>query len=209
MTGAPLLDVVTEVVLDPQHGLATQRRLSCVYIVDAAAFPRPLLITDEGINVAPGLTDKRDIVQNAIEVAHAMGLQTPRVAVLSAADTIEAKLPSTLDAAALCKMAERGQITGALVDGPLTFDAAVSVRAADERAIHSPVAGRADILVAPDLVAGDLLARELAVLGGTQTAGLAVGARVPIVLAPRGGGDRSGLAACAVAVELAQARGAA
>jgi phosphotransacetylase len=209
MTDAGSLKALSAAMRHPQGGLEPERRMSCVYIVDAAAFPRPLLITDAALNVAPSLAEKRDIVQNAIDVGHALGLEAPRVALLSAADTVDATLSSTIEAAALCKMADRGQITGALLDGPLTFDAAVSVRAADACAFDSPVAGRADILVAPDLVAGDLLARELAVLGGAQTAGVAVGAQAPIVLAPRGGGERSGLAACAAAAELAQGRRAA
>jgi phosphotransacetylase len=204
MTAATSLERLTAAFDDRERGLRAERRMSCVYVVDAEAFPRPLLITDAALNVAPDLADKRDIVQNAIVVGHALGLETPRVALISAADTVDAKLPSTVEAAALCKMADRGQITGAVLDGPLTFDAAVSVRAAEAAAIASPVAGYADILVAPDLVAADLLARELAVLGGAQTAGVAVGAPAPIVLTPRGGGERSALAACAVAVQLAR-----
>jgi phosphotransacetylase len=168
-------------------------------------YPRPLLITDAAVNVAPDLEQKRDIIQNAIDFAHIIGIETPRVAVLSAVETVNPKLRSTLDAAALCKMADRGQITGALVDGPLAFDNAVSPEAAAEKGIVSPVAGLADILVVPDLEAGNMLAKQLTFLAGADAAGVVLGARVPIILTSRADAGRTRLASCAVAVQMARA----
>lgn len=199
-------DELLHAVLDRAAGLRTERRLSHVYLFDVPSYPRPLLITDAAVNIAPTLEDKRDIVRNAVEVARAVGIEPPRVAVLSAVETVTSKLRSTLDAAALCKMAERGQITGALVDGPLAFDNAISPEAAREKGIVSEVAGRADVLVVPDLEAGNMLAKQLTFLAGADAAGVAVGARVPIVLTSRADGARTRVASCAVAVLLARAR---
>jgi len=157
------------------------------------------------VNIAPDLTAKRDIVQNAIDLAHVMGIACPRVAVLSAVETVNPDLRSTLDAAALCKMADRGQITGGLVDGPLAFDNAISPTAAADKHIVSPVAGQADILVVPDLESGNMLAKQLSFLAGADAAGVVLGARVPIILTSRADGERTRLASCAVAVLLARA----
>ncbi|MFN3515297.1 MAG: bifunctional enoyl-CoA hydratase/phosphate acetyltransferase [Phenylobacterium sp.] len=203
MKGSLHTDELMHAVLDRSCGLRTERRVSHVYIVEAPAYPRPLLITDAAINISPTLEEKRDIVQNAIDLAHAMGIHTPRVAVLSAVETVSAKLQSTIDAAALCKMADRGQITGALIDGPLAFDNAVSPQAAESKGIRSPVAGRADILVTPDLVSGNILAKQLTFMGGAEAAGVALGARVPIILTSRADAERTRVASCAVAALMA------
>jgi phosphate butyryltransferase len=163
-------------------------------------------VTDAAVNIAPDLMQKRDIIQNAIDLAHIMGIAAPRVALLSAVEVVNPKLRSTLDAAALCKMADRGQITGGLVDGPLAFDNAISPQAAAEKHIVSPVAGQADILVVPDLEAGNMLAKQLTFLGGADAAGVVLGARVPIILTSRADGERTRLASCAVAVLIARSR---
>ena len=189
-----------------ETGLRTGRRISHVYLMAVPAYPRALFITDAAINIAPSLDDKRDICQNAIDLAHVLGIDEPKVAILSAVETVSDKLRSTLDAAALCKMADRGQITGALVDGPLAFDNAVSLAAARTKQIRSPVAGEADILVVPDLEAGNMLAKQLSYLAGADAAGIVLGARVPIILTSRADSLRTRLASCAVAVLIADAR---
>lgn len=206
MKGSLHTDELLHAVLEREAGLRTERRLSHVYLFDVPNYPRPLLITDAAVNIAPTLEDKRDIVRNAVEVARAVGIERPRVAVLSAVETVTSKLRSTLDAAALCKMAERGQITGAVVDGPLAFDNAVSPEAAREKGIVSEVAGRADVLVVPDLEAGNMLAKQLTFFAGADAAGVAAGARVPIVLTSRADSARTRVASCAVAVLLARTR---
>ena len=206
MKGSLHTDELMHAVADPLTGLRTARRISHVYLVSAPAYPRPLLITDAAVNIAPSLTEKADIVQNAIDLAHVMGLARPRVAILSAVETVNPKLQSTLDAAALCKMADRGQITGADLDGPLAFDNAINPEAAAEKGIISPVAGRADILVVPDLVAGNILAKLLIYLAGADAAGVVLGARVPIILTSRADSPETRLASCAVAVLIAQAQ---
>ncbi|MDR3511704.1 MAG: bifunctional enoyl-CoA hydratase/phosphate acetyltransferase [Caulobacteraceae bacterium] len=208
MKGSLHTDELLHAVLAPEGGLRTGRRLSHVYLMDVPSYPRPLLVTDAAVNIAPDLEAKRDIVQNAIDLAHVMGIETPRVAILSAVETINPKLPSTLDAAALCKMADRGQITGGLVDGPLAFDNAVSPEAAAEKGIVSKVAGLADILVVPDLESGNMLAKQLSFLAGADAAGVVLGARVPIILTSRADAERTRLASCAVAVLIAHARAA-
>ncbi|HEX2941657.1 MAG TPA: bifunctional enoyl-CoA hydratase/phosphate acetyltransferase [Rhodopila sp.] len=205
MKGSLHTDELLHAVLAPDIGLQTGRRLSHVYLMDVPSYPRPLLVTDAAINIAPDLAQKRDIVQNAIDLAHVMGIAEPRVALLSAVETVTDKLRSTLDAAALCKMADRGQITGGLVDGPLAFDNAVSPEAAATKGIVSPVAGRADILVVPDLEAGNMLAKQLTFLAGADAAGVVLGARVPIILTSRADGERTRLASCAVAILMARA----
>ncbi|WP_019939551.1 bifunctional enoyl-CoA hydratase/phosphate acetyltransferase [Bordetella sp. FB-8] len=204
MKGALHTDELMRAVVDAEHGLRTGRRISHVFAIDAPAYPRPLFVTDAAINVTPTLTDKRDIVQNAIELAHALGNPDPRVAILSAVETVTEKLRSTIDAAALCKMADRGQITGGILDGPLAFDNAVSPEAARMKAIISPVAGRADILVVPDLEAGNMLAKQLEYLGGAQIAGIVLGARVPIILTSRADKTLARLGSCAIALLLAR-----
>ncbi|HQT79777.1 MAG TPA: bifunctional enoyl-CoA hydratase/phosphate acetyltransferase [Rhodopila sp.] len=205
MKGSLHTDELLHAVLAPDIGLQTGRRLSHVYLMDVPSYPRPLLVTDAAINIAPDLAQKRDIVQNAIDLAHVMGIAEPRVALLSAVETVTDKLRSTLDAAALCKMADRGQITGGLVDGPLAFDNAISPEAAATKRIVSPVAGRADILVVPDLEAGNMLAKQLTFLAGADAAGVVLGARVPIILTSRADGERTRLASCAVAILMARA----
>jgi phosphate acetyltransferase len=205
MKGSLHTDELMHEVMAVDTGLRTARRISHVYIMDVPRYPRPLMITDAAINIAPSLEDKRDIVQNAIDLAHVFGMSRPRVAILSAVETVNSKLQSTLDAAALCKMADRGQITGAVLDGPLAFDNAVSPDAAAEKGIVSAVAGHADILVVPDLVAGNILAKQLTFLAGADGAGVVVGARVPIILTSRADPETARIASCAVAVLMAHA----
>ena len=205
MKGSLDTDILMRAVVAAGAGLRTARRLSHVFLMDVPSYPRPLLITDAAINISPTLEEKRDIVQNAIDLAHVMGIMTPRVAILAAVETINPAMPSTLDAAALCKMADRGQITGGLVEGPLAFDNAVSADAAREKGITSLVAGHADILVVPDLEAGTMLARQLSFLAGAEAAGVVVGARVPIILTSRADSARTRIASCAVAVLMARA----
>ncbi len=204
MKGSLHTDELLHAVLAPESGLRTGRRLSHVYLMDVPTYPQPLLITDAAVNIAPDLEEKRDIIQNAIDLAHVMGIDTPRVAILSAIETVNPKLRSTLDAAALCKMADRGQITGALLDGPLAFDNAVSPAAAAEKGIVSKVAGHADILVVPDLESGNMLAKQLTFLAGADAAGVVLGARVPIILTSRADAERTRIASCAVAVLIAR-----
>ena len=204
MKGSLHTDELLHAVLAADIGLRTKRRLSHVYLMDVPSYPRLLLVTDAAVNIAPDLPAKRDIVQNAIDLAHVMGIACPRVAILSAVETVNPDLRSTLDAAALCKMADRGQITGGLVDGPLAFDNAISPAAAADKHIVSDVAGQADIVVVPDLEAGNMLAKQLTFLAGADAAGVVLGARVPIILTSRADGERTRLASCAVAVLLAR-----
>jgi len=204
MKGALHTDELMHAVVDADHGLRTARRVSHVFVIDAPGYPRPLLVTDAAINIYPTLADKHDIVQNAIELAHALGIAQPRVAILSAVETVTEHIRSTLDAAALCKMADRGQITGGILDGPLAFDNAVSEEAAKTKGIVSPVAGRADIFVVPDLEAGNMLAKQLEYLAEAQIAGIVLGARVPIILTSRADKTLARLGSCAVALLLAR-----
>lgn len=183
-------------------GLRGERRLSHVFVVDAPSYDRPFFLTDAAVNIYPDLAAKRDIVQNAIDLAHALGIETPKVALLSAVETVTPKIPSTIEAAAICKMAGRRQITGAIVDGPLAFDNAVSAAAARTKGIDSPVAGHADILVAPDLEAGNMLAKQLEYLADAEAAGVVLGARIPIILTSRADSIGSRFASCAVAALL-------
>jgi phosphotransacetylase len=180
------------------RGLRTERRMSHVYVIDVPTYPKPLFITDAMIHIAPGLSEKREICQNAIDLARALGIPSPKVAVLAAVETINPKMPATIDAATLCKMAERGQITGAVLDGPLTFDEAVSLRATQSLGIRSPVAGQADILVAPDLEAANMLAKQLAYLAEALFAGIVLGARVPIALTGPADDQRAWIASAAL-----------
>ena len=203
MKGALHTDELMHAVVADDTGLRTARRISHAFLMDVKHYPRPLLITDAAINVRPSLEDKQDIVQNVIDLAHVLGIAKPRVAILSAVETVTPKLPSTLDAAALCKMADRGQITGALVDGPLAFDNAISRQAAREKHIVSHVAGRADILIVPDLEAGNMLVKQLTFLAGADAAGIVLGARAPVVLTSRADSDRARVASCAVGVLMA------
>jgi phosphotransacetylase len=199
-------DELMAAVVNKDHGLRTDRRMSHVFVLDVKGHDKPLLVTDAAINIAPTLDDKRDIVRNAIDLAHALGIARPKVAILSAVENVEAKIPSTIDAAALCKMADRGQITGAVLDGPLAFDNAISPQAAAAKGIVSPVAGDADILLVPDLEAGNMLAKELTFLAGADAAGIVLGARVPIILTSRADNVRARMASCAIAALYAHAR---
>jgi phosphotransacetylase/acyl dehydratase len=209
MKGSLHTDELMAAVVPAVTGLRTARRVSHVFILDVPSYPRPLLVTDAAINIQPTLRDKVDIVQNAIDLAHVLGIVLPRVAVLSAVETVNPGMPSTLEAAALCKMADRGQITGGLIDGPLAFDNAISLEAAKAKSIVSDVAGRADILVVPDIESGNMLAKQLQYLAGADSAGIVLGARVPIVLTSRADNIRSRLASTAVMVIVANARRAA
>jgi phosphotransacetylase/acyl dehydratase len=191
-------------VVDSEIGLRTARRISHVYLMDVPDYSRLLLITDAAINITPTLQEKVSIVQNAIDLAHMLGIAQPRVAILAAVENVSGKMRSTIDAAALCKMADRGQITGGLLDGPLAFDNAINEAAAVEKGIISPVAGRADILVVPDLEAGNMLAKQLSFLAGAEAAGVVLGARVPIILTSRADSARARLASCALAVLMAR-----
>jgi phosphate butyryltransferase len=192
-------------VVASQTGLRTTRRISHVYLMDVPDYPRPLLVTDAAINIAPSLADKAAIVQNAIDLAHVIGIAQPRVAILAAVEVVNERMRSTLDAAALCKMADRGQITGGLLDGPLAFDNAVNEAAAAEKGIVSPVAGRADILLVPDLEAGNMLAKQLTFLAGAEAAGIVLGASVPIILTSRSDSAPTRLASCALGLLMTRA----
>ncbi len=199
MKGALHTDELMRAVLARDTGLRTERRVSHVFALDVPHYPKPLLMTDAAINIAPDLGDKRDIVQNAIDLAHSLGIATPKVAILAAVETVYPHFSATVDAAALCKMAERGQITGGVLDGPLAFDNAISAEAARIKGIQSPVAGDADILVTPDLEAGNMLAKQLQYLAGADAAGIVLGARVPIMLTSRADGEQARLASAAIA----------
>ena len=203
MKGSLHTDELMGAVVASQGGLRTKRRVSHCYLMQTPAYPRPFIITDAAINIAPTLLDKADIIRNAIDLAHAIGVAQPRVAILAAVETVNPNMPATIDAAALCKMADRGQITGGLLDGPLAFDNAVSIEAARTKGIVSEVAGRADILVVPDLESGNMLAKQLEYLGNADTAGIVMGARVPIVLTSRADALDTRIASCAVAVLMA------
>ncbi len=206
MKGSLHTDELMGAVVKRETGLRTARRLSHCFVMDVPGHPEPLIITDAAVNIAPTLKDKVDIVQNAIDLAHDLGATEVRVAILSAMETVNPDVPSTLEAAALCKMAERGQITGALVDGPLALDNAISPEAAKIKNLTSPVAGRANVLVVPDLEAGNMLAKSLTFLAGADAAGIVLGARVPIILTSRADSLIARLASCAVAALVASAR---
>ncbi|MGU3453597.1 bifunctional enoyl-CoA hydratase/phosphate acetyltransferase [Methylobacterium sp. 391_Methyba4] len=207
MKGALHTDEILAAAIARATGLRTERRMSHVYALDVPSYPKPLFLTDAAVNIAPSLEEKRDIVQNAIDLARALGIAQPKVAILSAVETVSTKLGSTLDAAALCKMAGRGQIMDGLVDGPLAFDTAISCAAAAAKALVSPVAGEADILVVPDLVSGNMLAKQLIHLAGADAAGLLLGARVPIILTSRSDSPEVRLASCALAQLFAHRSG--
>jgi phosphate acetyltransferase len=203
MKGSLHTDELMKAAMKAETGLRfSGRRISHVFIMDTPAYARTVLITDAAINITPELEDKIHIVQNAIDLAHALGIPEPKVALLSAVETVNPKIKSTLDAAALCKMADRGQITGGILDGPLAFDTAVSAKAASIKGLVSPVVGQADILVVPDLESGNMLAKQLEYLGGAQLAGIVLGARVPVILTSRADSAETRLTSCAVAVLL-------
>jgi phosphate acetyltransferase len=206
MKGSLHTDELMGAAVSRDKGIRTGRRISHCFVMDVPGHPDALIISDAAVNIAPTLEDKVDIVQNAIDLAHALGSADVRVAILSAMETVNPKVASTVEAAALCKMADRGQITGAMLDGPLALDNAISPDAAAIKHIVSPVAGRANVLIVPDLEAGNMLAKSLSFLAGADAAGIVLGARVPVVLTSRSDSRRSRLASCAVAVLVAAAR---
>jgi phosphate acetyltransferase len=206
MKGSLHTDELIAAVTSGKTGLRTARRISHVFVMDVPTYPETLFITDAAINIFPDLDAKHDIIQNAIDLFTQVGLGTPRVAILSAVETVTTKIPSTIEAAALCKMADRGQITGGILDGPLAFDNAIDPEAARIKGIKSEVAGRAQILVVPDLEAGNMLAKSLTFLANADAAGIVLGARVPIILTSRADSVRSRMASCAAAVLYADAR---
>jgi len=205
MKGSLHTDELMAAVVRREGGLRTGRRISHCFVMDVPGHPQPLVISDAAVNIAPTLEEKVDIVQNAIDLAHALHFPAVRVALLSAMETVNPRVPSTLDAAALCKMADRGQITGALLDGPLAMDNAIDPEAARIKGIVSPVAGVANVLIVPDLDAGNMLAKSLSFLAGAYAAGIVLGAKVPIVLTSRADGEAARLASCALATMVAQA----
>ncbi|ARG97022.1 bifunctional enoyl-CoA hydratase/phosphate acetyltransferase [Legionella micdadei] len=204
MKGKIHTDELMSPIVDKENGLRTGRRMSHVFSMEVPNYFKPLFLTDAAINIQPDLQTKKDIVQNAIDLFLRLGLRQPKVAILSAVETVNEKIPSTLDATALCKMAERGQITGGIVDGPLAFDNAISIESAREKGIFSQVAGDADILVVPDLVSGNMLYKQITFLSGVEAAGIVLGARVPIILTSRGSNEVSRKASCAMALIYAR-----
>jgi phosphotransacetylase len=206
MKGSLHSDELLGAVVAREGGLRTGRRISHVFVMDVPSYHKVLVITDAAINISPTLEDKADICRNAIDLAHHMDVPRPKIAVLAAIETVNSRMPSTIDAACLCKMSERGQIVGGVFDGPLAFDNAISREAAKIKGIESEVAGDPDILLAPDLEAGNILAKQLSFLGGADSAGLVLGAKVPIILTSRADSVRSRIASCAVAMLAAHAR---
>ncbi len=206
MKGSLHTDELMGAVVARDTGIRTARRISHCFVMDVPGHAEPLIITDAAVNIAPSLADKVDIVQNAIDLGHALGFPEVRVAIMSAMETVNPAVPSTIEAAALCKMAERGQITGGVLDGPLALDNAINAEAAAIKHIVSPVAGRANVLVVPDLEAGNMLAKSLSFLAGAAAAGIVLGARVPIILTSRADSVITRLASCAVASLVAETR---
>ncbi|HEU4876045.1 MAG TPA: bifunctional enoyl-CoA hydratase/phosphate acetyltransferase [Pyrinomonadaceae bacterium] len=206
MKGSLHTDELMSAVVSREGGLRTGRRISHVFVMDVPTYHKVLIVTDGAINIAPTLEDKVDICQNAIDLAISLGLEKPKVAILAAVETVNSKMSATLDAAALCKMAERGQIKGGILDGPLAFDNAISAQAAETKGIKSAVAGDPDILLAPDLESGNILAKQLTFLANADSAGMVLGAKVPVILTSRADSVRSRIASCAVAKLVAHAR---
>jgi phosphate acetyltransferase len=206
MKGSLHTDELMGAVVKSGTGLRTSRRISHCFIMDVPSLDRPIFVTDAAINIFPSMEDKMHIIQNAIDLARSLGIGEPKVAILSAMETINPKVPSTIEAGALCKMADRGQITGGILDGPLALDNAIDLDAAKIKKIDSPVAGRADILVVPDLEAGNMLAKSLSFMADADAAGIVLGARVPIILTSRADSVLTRLASCAVAALVAHAR---
>lgn len=206
MKGSLHTDELMSAIVSREGGLRTVRRISHVFIMDVPTYHKVLIVTDAAINIAPALEDKVDIVQNAIDLAISLGLEKPKVAILAAVETVTSKMPATIDAAALCKMSERGQIKGGILDGPLAFDNAISAQAAETKGIKSAVAGDPDILLAPDLEAGNILAKQLTFLANADSAGMVLGAKVPVILTSRADSVRSRIASCGVAKLVAHAR---
>jgi len=209
MKGSLHTDELLGAVVSKEGGLRTSRRISHVFLMDVPTYHKVLIVTDGAINIAPTLEEKADICRNAIDLARSLDIARPKVAILAAVETVTSKMPATVDAAALCKMAERGQIEGGLLDGPLAFDNAISAEAAAIKGIRSEVAGDPDILLAPDLEAGNILAKQLSFLANADSAGLVLGARVPIILTSRADTVRARIASCGVAMRVAHARRAA
>jgi phosphotransacetylase len=206
MKGSLHTDELMSAIVSREGGLRTARRISHVFLMDIPTYHKVLIVTDGAINIAPTLEDKVDICQNAIDLAISLGLEKPKVAILAAVETVTSKMPATIDAAALCKMAERGQIKGGILDGPLAFDNAINAHAAETKGIKSAVAGDPDILLAPDLEAGNILAKQLSFLASADSAGMVLGATVPVILTSRADSVRSRIASCAVAKLVAHAR---
>ncbi|MFO0815760.1 MAG: bifunctional enoyl-CoA hydratase/phosphate acetyltransferase [Gemmatales bacterium] len=206
MKGSLHTDELMSAIVSREGGLRTGRRISHVFIMDVPTYHKVLIVTDAAINIAPTLEDKADICQNAIDLAISLGLAKPKVAILAAVETVNSKMPATIDAAALCKMADRGQIKGGILDGPLAFDNAISTEAARTKGIRSEVAGDPDILLAPDLEAANILAKLLSYLANADSAGLVLGAKVPVILTSRADSVRARIASCAVAMLAAHAR---
>lgn len=206
MKGSLHTDELLSEIVKKDGGLRTERRISHCFLLSVPTYPRLIIVTDAAINIYPTLDDKHDIIQNAIDLAHAIGIAAPKVAILSAVETVTNKIPSTLEAGALCKMADRGQIVGGVLDGPLAFDNAIDEEAAKTKGIHSAVAGKADILVVPNLESGNMVAKQLTFMADAEAAGIVLGARVPIVLTSRADSARARLASCAVAVLFAEAQ---
>ena len=206
MKGSLHTDELLAAVVAREDGLRTERRISHAFIMDVPTYHKVLIITDGAINIAPTLEEKADICRNAVDLAMTLGVERPKVAILAAVETVTSKMPATIDAACLCKMSDRGQIQGGVFDGPLAFDNAISKEAARIKGIRSEVAGDADILIAPDLESGNILAKQLVFLGGADSAGLVLGARVPIILTSRADSVRSRIASCGVAMLAAHAR---
>jgi phosphate acetyltransferase len=206
MKGSLHTDELMGAVVSREAGLRTARRISHCFVMDVPTYPQALIVSDAAVNIAPTLEEKVDIVQNAIDLARALGAEEVRVAILSAMETVNPRVPSTIEAAALCKMADRGQITGGILDGPLALDNAISLEAAQIKRIESPVAGRANVLIVPDLEAGNMLAKSLSFLADADAAGIVLGARVPVILTSRADSVMTRLASCAVASLVAQAR---
>jgi phosphotransacetylase len=206
MKGSLHTDELMSAIVSRERGLRTARRISHAFVMDVPTYHKVLIVTDAAINIAPALEDKVDICQNAIDLAISLGCEKPKVAILCAVETVNSKMQATLDAAALCKMSERGQIKGGILDGPLAFDNAISKQAAQTKGINSEVAGDPDILLAPDLEAGNILAKQLSFLANADSAGMVLGARVPVILTSRADSVRSRIASCAVAKLVAHAR---
>jgi len=206
MKGSLHTDELMAAVVKRETGLRTARRISHCFVMDVPSYPETLIVTDAAVNIAPTMEDKVHIIQNAIDLAHAMHFPEVRVAILSAMETVNPKIPSTVEAGALCKMADRGQITGAILDGPLAFDNAISLESVKIKKINSLVAGRANVLVVPDLESGNMLAKSLSFLAGADAAGIVLGARVPIILTSRADSLTTRLASCGIAALVAQAR---
>jgi phosphate acetyltransferase len=206
MKGSLHTDELMAAVVARETGLRTARRVSHCFVMDVPSYAETLIVTDAAVNIAPTIEDKVDIIQNAIDLAHALRIPEVRVAILSAMETINPKVPTTIEAGALCKMADRGQITGALLDGPLALDNAISLESVKIKRIDSPVAGRANVLVVPDLEAGNMLAKSLSFLAGADAAGIVLGARVPVILTSRADSVMTRLASCGIAALVAHAR---